>query len=467
MHSTKPLPSATDLPLDSASELSRAMAKGELTSVAIVTACLARIREHNPYLHAFSEVFDQEALAAADAADRMMRAGYRLGPLHGIPVAVKDLVEIAGKVTTNGSPLFARRVAQRSARIVALLQAAGAIIVGKTHMVQFALGAWGTNEHMGTPRNPWDHATHRTPGGSSSGSAVAVAAGLVPLSIGTDTGGSVRVPAAFCGITGLKATVGRIDSTGVLPLSTTLDSIGVFARSAKDAALLYAVLAEDRSVQPQPAPASGSQAFAGLRLARLGDPDLEGVVPDVRAAYEAALEVFRKGGAQVRVVAMPRPLDAFAQTASAIMLTEAAVEYGDLAADATAAMDGSVRPRIAAGSRLMAVEYVRAMRQREEWKREFTALLSRSDALVTPTTMTTAVPVESVDHGVAPVRYTRILNLLDMCGISVPAGFDSSGLPVGVQIAAASGRDADLIAIASAFQDRTDFHRRRPALRPA
>jgi aspartyl-tRNA(Asn)/glutamyl-tRNA(Gln) amidotransferase subunit A len=459
-------PSAIDIPLDSASELSRALASGELSSVAIVAASLARIREHNPYLHAFSEVYAGEAMAAAEAADGMMRAGYRLGPLHGIPVAVKDLVDIAGKVTSNGSPLFAKRVAQRSARIVELLQAAGAIIVGKTHMVQFALGAWGTNEHMGTPRNPWDHATHRTPGGSSSGSAVAVAAGLVPLSIGTDTGGSVRVPAAFCGITGFKATAGRIDTTGVLPLSTTLDSIGVFARAAKDAALLYAVLAQDRSLQPQPAAATGSEAFAGLRLARLGPPDLEGVEPDVRAAYESALHVLAQGGAQVSVVAMPRPLDTFAQTASAIMLTEGAVEWGDLAADAAAAMDSSVRPRFAAGSRLMAVDYVRAMRQREEWKREFSGLLSRSDAFVTPTTMTTAVPVASVDHGVAPVRYTRIINLLDMCGVSVPAGFDSAGLPIGVQIAAAPGCDAQLFAIAEAFQQRTDFHRRRPELVP-
>ena len=253
----------------------------------------------------------------------------------------------------------------------------------------------------------------------------------------------------------------------MLPLSTTLDSIGVFARAARDAALLYAVLAEDRSLQPLPAAAPGSEAFAGLRLARLGPPDLEGVAPDVRAAYESAMQVFVDGGAQVTVVAMPRPLDAYAQTTSAIMLTEAAVEWGELAADAAAAMDSSVRPRIAAGSRLMAVDYVRAMRQRADWKREFTALLSRSDALVTPTTMTTAVPVASVDHGVAPVRYTRILNLLDMCGVSVPAGFDSGGLPIGVQIAAAPGCDAQLIAIAEAFQQRTDFHRSRPDLRRA
>lgn len=459
--------SSIEIPLDSATDLSQALSRGELTSVAIVTACLARIRTHDAHLQAFSEVYAEEALAAADAADRMMRAGYRLGPLHGIPVAVKDLVDIAGKVTTNGSPLFANRIAQRNARMVDLLQAAGAIIVGKTHMVQFALGAWGTNEHMGTPRNPWDHATHRTPGGSSSGSAVAVAAGLVPLAIGSDTGGSVRIPAAFCGITGFKATAGAIDTTGVVSLSTTLDSIGMFARAAKDAALLHAVLAEDRALPAQVATATGSQAFAGLRLARLGPPDLVGVEPDVLAAYEAAMTVFAQGGAQVTVVAMPRPLDTFAQTTSAIMLTEAAVEHGELAADAMAAMDTSVRPRIAAGARLLAVDYVRAMRQREAWKREFAVLLSRSDALVTPTTMATAVPIASVDHGNAPVRYTRILNLLDMCGVSVPAGVDGGGLPIGVQIAAATGHDAQLIAIAEAFQRCTDFHRHTPELRAA
>ncbi|MDM0089251.1 MULTISPECIES: amidase [unclassified Variovorax] len=459
--------SSIEIPLDSATDLSQALSRGELTSVAIVTACLARIRAHDPQLHAFSEVYADEALAAADAADRMMRAGYRLGPLHGIPVAVKDLVDIAGKATTNGSPLFANRIAQRNARMVDLLRAAGAIIVGKTHMVQFALGAWGTNEHMGTPRNPWDPATHRTPGGSSSGSAVAVAAGLVPLAIGSDTGGSVRIPAAFCGITGFKATAGAIDTTGVVSLSTTLDSIGVFARAAKDAALLHAVLAEDRARPAQVPTATGSQAFAGLRLARLGPSDLVGVEPDVLAAYEAAMTVFAQGGAQVTVVAMPRPLDTFAQTTSAIMLTEAAAEHGELAADAMAAMDTSVRPRIAAGARLLAVDYVRAMRQREAWKREFTALLSRSDALVTPTTMATAVPIDSVDHGNAPVRYTRILNLLDMCGVSVPAGVDGGGLPIGVQIAAATGHDAQLIAIAEAFQRCTDFHRHTPELRAA
>jgi aspartyl-tRNA(Asn)/glutamyl-tRNA(Gln) amidotransferase subunit A len=453
-----------EIALDSAGELARRIARGELTSTAVVAASLARIRAHDGWLHAFHTVFADEAMAAAEAADRMLRAGWRLGPLHGVPVAVKDLMDIAGKVTTNGSPLLAQRVAQRSARMVELLQGAGAIIVGKTHMVQFALGAWGTNEHMGTPRNPWDAKSHRTPGGSSSGSAVAVAAGLVPLAIGSDTGGSVRVPAAFCGITGFKATAGAIDTMGVLPLSTTLDSIGVFARGAEDAALLHAVLAEDRTLLPGAALTLPPVNLRGLRVARLAGADLEGVAPDILAAYEAALEVFVREGAHVTVLTMPRPLDTFAQTASAIMLSEAAAEWGDLAADAGAAMDASVRPRIVAGARLSAVDYVRATRQRAEWKRQFAALLAHSDVLLTPTTTTSAVPVAGVDHGVAPVRYTRILNLLDMCGASVPAGFDRDGLPLGLQIAGAGGRDAEVLAVASAFQRCTSFHRSRPEL---
>jgi aspartyl-tRNA(Asn)/glutamyl-tRNA(Gln) amidotransferase subunit A len=452
-------------PFDSVRAMSAGLTAGRITSVQLVTRCLDRIREHDGVLHAFSEVYAEEALLAAEAADRQLRAAVRLGPLHGIPVALKDLVDMAGKVTTNGSPLFAKRVAQKSARIVQLLHAAGAVIVGKTHMVQFALGAWGTNEHMGTPRNPWDAKVHRTPGGSSSGSAVAVAAGLVPLAIGTDTGGSVRVPAAFCGITGFKASASAIDTTGVLPLSTTLDSIGVFAQTAEDAVLLYRVLAEDRSLAGEPIAAPPAPDLQGVRVARLADADLAGVAPEVRAAYETAIEEFRGAGAHVSTLPMPRPLDTFAQTASSIMLSEAAVEWGDLAADVAREMDPSVRPRIVAGSRISATEYVRAMRQREAWKREFSQLLARFDVIATPSTMTTAVPVEMVDHNTAPVRYTRILNLLDMCGVSLPVGVDSDGLPIGLQLGAQEGADLQLAAVAQAFQARTSYHMRRANLR--
>ena len=457
-------PSSRDAALPDVATLSSELKSGRLRSVDLVTACLARIRKYDPWLHAFVAVYETEALRAAEAADQMLREGTCLGPLHGIPVALKDIIDIEGKATTGGSLLFGQKLAEHSAALVERLHAAGAIIVGKTHMVQLALGAWGTNAQTGTPRNPWDHATHRTPGGSSSGSAVAVAAGLVPLAIGTDTGGSVRIPAAFCGVTGFKPTPRRIDATGVMPLSTTLDSVGVFARSAKDAGLLYAVLSGDAEVQLEPSPRPDGAWFEGLRLARLGDRDLDGVDPDVRAAYEAAIDVFSNGGAQVETIAMPRHLDTFALTASSIMLPEAALEYAEFATDPHAPMDPSVRPRLLAGTRIPATQYVQAMRQRERWKDEFSALLAQVDAFATPTTLGTAIPVAEVDHDKAPVRYTRLLNLLDMCGISLPVGLDRAGLPIGIQLGALENRDAGLIAIAMAFQERTDFHLRTPGL---
>jgi aspartyl-tRNA(Asn)/glutamyl-tRNA(Gln) amidotransferase subunit A len=253
----------------------------------------------------------------------------------------------------------------------------------------------------------------------------------------------------------------------VLPLSTTLDSIGVFARSVEDAALLYGVLAEDRTLAAETVRRAHPAGLQGVRVARLADADLAGVAPDVRTAYETSMEEFRAAGAHVSTVAMPRPLDTFAQTASSIMLSEGALEWGELAGDMDKEMDTSVRPRLNAGAKIMATEYVRAMRQRQEWKREFAQLLGRFDVIATPSTMTTAIPVESVDHGTAPVRYTRILNLLDMCGVSLPVGVDRDGLPIGLQLGAPEGADARLASIAQAYQARTTHHHRTPSLRAA
>src|SRR5688572_23808287 len=218
-------------------ELSTAFQRKTLSPVDVVDALLTRIEHRNPALHAFIDVYAAEARLAAEAADRAIRSGHAVGPLHGVPVALKDLVDLEGRVTTGGSKVWAKRVSPVTATLARRLIGAGMIVLGKTHTVEFAMGGWGTNTHMGTPRNPWDPAVHRTPGGSSSGSGVAVAAGLTPAAIGTDTGGSVRLPASWCGIVGLKVTVGRISTYGVLPLSTTLDTPGPMARSVEDVAL--------------------------------------------------------------------------------------------------------------------------------------------------------------------------------------------------------------------------------------
>ena len=201
-----------------------------------------RIERLEPKLHAFVSVNAANARLAAEAADKAIRSGHAVGPLHGIPIAIKDLVEIEGEIAMGGTAAWRNRIAPHTATLMRKLMAAGMINLGKTHTVEFAYGGWGTNQHLGTPWNPWDASTHRTPGGSSSGSGVAVAARMAPWAIGTDTGGSVRIPAAWNGITGLKTTIGRISTFGVLPLSPTLDTPGPITRDVEDAALLLTVL---------------------------------------------------------------------------------------------------------------------------------------------------------------------------------------------------------------------------------
>ncbi|GAA4328969.1 amidase [Pigmentiphaga soli] len=456
-----PLASPKSACLPQLYELSRALREGALSCVDLAAACLARIRDDDGRLGAFVEVYADGALAAAEQADRLLRAGTWLGPLHGMPVAVKDAIEVEGRPTTFGLSARSGRRASRSAAVVERLQAAGAIILGKTHLVQFALGAWGANEQMGTPRNPWDERTHRVPGGSSSGSAVAVAAGMAPLALGTDTGGSVRVPAAFCGITGFKPEACGIDRRGVLPLSRTLDSVGLFARSAIDAAAAYdAVRADAGRALPQLAQARDLQ---GVRLGRLGEADLQGVAGPVREAYEAALEAMRRDGARIVAAAWPGGFAEAADVTSTIMLAEGAAEHGRLAADAGQPIDEPVRRRLLAGARIPATAYIDALRARERWQATYRAAAAAAfDAVVTPATPATAVALDGADHLDPPIRFTRMLNLLDVCGIALPCGFDDQGLPIGIQIAAGSGGADLLLAIAHRYQALTDWHLRLP-----
>jgi aspartyl-tRNA(Asn)/glutamyl-tRNA(Gln) amidotransferase subunit A len=228
----------TDLAHLPVHELAAQLKSRSISPVDIVETCLERIGKLDTKLQAFIEVYESEARLAAQAADKAIRSGHAAGPLHGIPIALKDLVELEGRVATGGTAVWRDRRSTRTAALAQKLISAGMIVIGKTHTVEFAFGGWGTNQHLGTPWNPWDNNTHRAPGGSSSGSGVAVAARMVPCAVGTDTGGSVRVPAAWCGITGLKTTIGRISTYGVLPLTPTLDTPGPMTRNVEDAALL-------------------------------------------------------------------------------------------------------------------------------------------------------------------------------------------------------------------------------------
>src|SRR5260370_10528369 len=291
----------TELPVHA---LSAAIQARKLAPVELTDALLARTDRLDGTLQAFIALYAKEARLAAEAADKAIRSGHPVGPLHGIPIAVKDLVDLEGRVTTGGSKVWKDRISPTTATLARKLIAAGMIILGKTHTVEFATGGWGTNEHMGTPWNPWDLEVPRTPGGSSSGSGVAVAARLAPCAIGTDTGGSVRLPASWCGITGLKTTIGRISVHGVLPLAPTLDTPGPMTRSVQDAAILFNLLQGPDPLDNQtllrapddPLPAL-KRGAAGLRIAVLASGDPERIDREVLAAYDASLDMIQKRAA--------------------------------------------------------------------------------------------------------------------------------------------------------------------------
>jgi aspartyl-tRNA(Asn)/glutamyl-tRNA(Gln) amidotransferase subunit A len=285
---------------------------GRLSPVDLTEAYLERIQTSQSKLMPFVEVYAEEARRAAKAAHLAIGAGHAVGPLHGIPVALKDLIEIEGKIVTGGSQAWRQRRATRTATLARRLIAQGMIVLGKTHTVEFAMGGWGTNSRLGTPWNPWDIERHRTPGGSSSGSGVAVSAGLAPWAVGTDTGGSVRLPASWCGITALKTTVGRISTYGVLPLSPTLDTPGPMTRSIDDAALLYMAMQGADPLDPRTARLPQTdpmrtlkRGVRGLRLAPMPQAERAFASAEVLAAYDASLITLERLGAEIVSIALP------------------------------------------------------------------------------------------------------------------------------------------------------------------
>ncbi|MCG8545121.1 MAG: amidase, partial [Alphaproteobacteria bacterium] len=345
------------------------------------------------------------------------------------------------------------------------------IVIGKTHTVEFAMGGWGTNQHMGTPWNPWDLETHRTPGGSSAGSGVAVAAGMAPCAIGTDTGGSVRLPAAWCGLTGLKVTVGRISTYGVLPLSTTLDTPGPMTRTVEDAALLYNVM---QGPDPNDSTTLGHApddplptmrwGVAGLRIATLPAEERDRVDADVLDAFDAAIDLLAERGARIVEVTLPRPIRSLAAVTGRIIGAEGYSFVGDLVDDMDLPIDPAVRPRIWIGKDMAARDYLLTLREREQIKREFDAALADIDAWLTPTVATPAIPVDAVDQDRTPAQFTRAANILDRCALAVPNGFTAGGLPTSMQIVCRGYDEAMALRIGWAYQQATDWHQRRPPI---
>ena len=436
---------------------------------------LGRIASLDHRLHAFVEVYRDDALAAAEAADRERDAGRASGVLHGLPIAIKDLVHLRGRRTTAGSKSRPYGVAQETATAAERLLAGGMIPLGKTHLVEFAFGGWGRNAPMGAPWNPWDARVHRVAGGSSSGSAVAVAAGLAPAAIGSDTGGSIRIPAALCGLTGLKPTYGVISLAGVFPLATTLDSLGPITRTVDDAALLAAVMAghDPRDVATLSAPAID---FAGALAA---EPDVRGMritappveqftwpaEPDVLRVRAEAIGVFRELGAKVEEARAPFDFEDVMLRNGRIIAAEAYALHRGYIEDPALEIDPWVRKRTLGGKAISAADYIDELAARRKTAGAFADWMRGRDALLTPTLPIVAAPIDQVDEATTPLAtFTRAANYLGACALSLPAGFSSQGLPIGAQLMGAPFADATLVRLGRAFQRATDWHLRRPDL---
>ncbi len=458
-----------DLEATSASALAADIRAGRRSSRDVVEAFLQRIARFDGKLGAFVEVYREDALLAAEAADVAIKAGRALGPLHGMPVAIKDVLEFAGRVTTGGVGVWRDRRSVSTAAVISRLLSQGAIVLGKTHSVEFALGGWGTNRTMGTPRNPWDPARARTPGGSSSGSAVAVAAGLAPWAIGSDTGGSVRIPSAWCGLSGLKTTIGRVSRRGLLPLSPTFDTIGPMARSVEDITALYAAISGPDPADPQtlhqptqPIRGAARHGVRGLRLGRMPDAERAFAAAKVIAAYDRSLDLLAEHGAEIVQIAFPCPLSEMAGTVGQILSAEAYSLIGNIAENTSLSLDEDVRPRILAGREITAAQYLAALRRREQWKRDLDAVFCEADALLTPTMRTAAIPLEEIDQTTQPSYFTRFVNLLDLCALSIPNGFSADGLPIGLQIVCPAYEEETALRLGRFYQQVTDWHEGRP-----
>jgi aspartyl-tRNA(Asn)/glutamyl-tRNA(Gln) amidotransferase subunit A len=470
---------AEDLAFAPLSTLANLIRKKKISPVELVDGILARIEQFNPRLNCYLTVLAREARQEAALAARAISKGKYLGPLHGIPVAIKDNIWTRGVRTTAGSKVLADFVPQEDAALVARLRRAGAVILGKTNLHEFAYGVTSANLHFGAVRNPWD--LERIPGGSSGGSAAALAAGLCCAAIGTDTGGSIRIPAACCGVVGLKPTFGRVSCYGVIPLARSLDHAGPIARTVADAAILLQAMAgidpRDPVSVDAPVPDFSRELGKPLGKMRLGWPRdffFDRVDEQVRRAVEAARAVFEELGAKFEEVALPSAAGSL-RPATQIALAEAAQYHRSAGFFPARAGDYSdeVRARLESGSKISAIEYLEALELRKLLRQEFDAAFGKVSAIVAPTIPLAAPRIgeetvqtggEQEDVRNAMLRFNRPSNLTGLPAISVPCGFTTGGLPIGLQIIGRTLDEARVLRLAAAFEGRTDWHTRRPAL---
>ncbi len=461
-------------------EIARRVRAHEASAEEVARATLERIARLDTRIGSFITVTADEAIAAARAVDR----GSRDGALTGVPIALKDLFDTAGVRTTAGSRFFADRVPSEDAHVVRRLRAAGAISVGKTNLHELAYGVTTQNPHFGPTRDPWDPS--RVPGGSSGGSGAALAAGLCAGALGSDTGGSIRIPASLCGIVGLKPTYGRVSLRGAVPLSWTLDHAGPMARSVRDVALLYAAIAGYDALDPASIDAPMADPFprieAGVRGLRVGVPRthfFERCDAAVAELVRAAIRVLEREGARVEECAFPDS-ELLLVTQRVVLSADAAAYHADRMRERPEDFGPDVLARLSGGAATSGPELALARRRREEIRREVAALFARVDLLAVPTTAIAAPLAETADAnerkaagaGTPPAvaeaaRLTALtspFNLTGLPAISVPCGFDAAGLPVGLQLAGRAWDEATVLRAARAYERATEWTARHPAI---
>jgi aspartyl-tRNA(Asn)/glutamyl-tRNA(Gln) amidotransferase subunit A len=455
--------------------VAKAIASKEVSSREVTRSCLHRIAEWQPRLNAFMAIESEDALKAADAADAALAKGNNKGPLHGVPLAHKDMYYDEGKVVTCGSKIRRDYVATTTSTALQRLKNAGTVRLGSLQMVEFAFGPTGHNPHYGAVRNPWnvDHIT----GGSSSGSGSAVAARLTFAALGSDTGGSIRMPAHFCGVTGLKTTVGRISRAGAMPLSQSLDTVGPLAQTVEDCALLLGLMAgadpEDPTTSTLPVPDYMAATKGSIKGLKIGVPTafyVDDLDAEVARVLDETIATLKKEGAEIVSVELPdqRQLTAACQL---VLAVEAAALHKRWMIERPQDYGAQVLMRLQNGLAVPAVTYLEAMRWRGPALAAYLAAVAGTDAMLVPVAPMPAATIAESDVGNSLnaeaviqriTKFTRPINYLGLPALSIPSGFTKSGLPVGLQLVGRSFDEAMLLRIGAAFQRATDYHQRVP-----
>jgi aspartyl-tRNA(Asn)/glutamyl-tRNA(Gln) amidotransferase subunit A len=458
-----------DLALLSIREAADLVRGKKASPVELTQACLARIHRANGTLNAFITITEESALEQARAAEAELMQGKWRGPLHGIPIALKDLFDTSGVRTTAGSALFKDRVPTEDAEVVRRLKAAGAVLLGKTNMQEFAFGGASIVSHFGAVHNPWEPS--HIAGGSSGGSSAALAAGLCYGSLGTDTAGSVRLPASHCAIVGLKPTYGLVSTRGVIPLSWSLDHVGPMARTVADTALLLQTIAgydeKETTSERMTVPDYAQALHEKVSALRIGVPReffFDGLHPEIATAMDQALSVLRKLTAEVRDVALAA--NTMETLRDVVRAAEAYAYHREFVTRSPELYQPLTLKRIRAGAEVTTFAYIQGRRELAQVRRSAAKWIESVDVLVTPTLpiLPPAISDPRADDILPTVRNTSPFDVNGWPAISVPCGFSASGLPIGLQIIGPHGGESIVLQLAHAYEQATEWHKRRPAL---